>query len=203
MQSLISLVTSIGYIGLFIIIFLECGFPATFFLPGDSLLFATGFLASGGHLSIAILIPTLFVAGVLGYICNYWISKFFGPKIFNNTKSFWFNPKRLEKAHEFFEKYGAKTILLGRFVPVVRSFAPAVAGAAGMSYKKFMIYNVLGGIFWAGGMTLIGFFLGKTFPQAHLYLTPIIVGIVFVSVLPSVVDYISNRKKHPRIPESN
>ncbi len=199
MPDLIHILDKVGYIGLFLVIFFECGVPITFFLPGDSLLFTTGFLASQGHLNIFILIPILFVAAILGYLFGYGLGKKIGETLFTREDSFWFNKKRLNYAREFFEKYGAKTILLGRFVPVVRTFSATVAGAVGMDYRKFVLFTFIGGALWAIGVTLLGFFLGKIMPDAHLYLTPIILGIVFVSILPGIIEYINNQLKKKRV----
>lgn len=198
MFDLVHLVDTIGYIGLFVIIFLECGVPLAFFLPGDSLLFTTGFLASQGHLSLFVLIPILFFAAVIGYILNYAIGKKIGERLFTDEHSRWFNPKRVAYAKAFFDKYGPKTIVLGRFVPIVRTFAPAIAGAVGMDHRKFVTYTTIGAIVWAIGVTLLGYYLGQMIPNADKYLLPIIVGIIVVSLVPPVYEYalhhIKNRK---------
>ncbi len=193
MHDFISFVQQFGYIGFFAIVFFE-SFPMTFFFPGDSLLFTTGFLASQGIFSLPLLILTFFIAGVTGYIFSY----FFGQKIirrfFTDPNSKIFNPKYITYTHQFFEKYGGKTIIIGRFVPIVRSFGPALAGVAGLSFKRFLAYNIIGGIFWSAVMTLIGFYLGHILPKADAYLTPIIVTIIGISLLPTVYEYLKNRK---------
>jgi membrane-associated protein len=192
MQHFISFFEQFGYIGLFVVVFFE-SFPLTFFFPGDSLLFATGFLASQGIFSLPILILTFFLAGTAGYIFSY----FFGQKIirrfFTDDKSKIFNPKYVVYTHQFFQKYGAKTIIIGRFVPVVRSFAPALAGVADLTFRRFMAYTLLGGIFWSSVMTLIGFYLGHILPGADAYLTPIIMTIIIISFLPTVFEYLKNK----------
>jgi membrane-associated protein len=194
MQHILSFFEQFGYIGLFAVVFFE-SFPLTFFFPGDSLLFATGFLASQGIFNLGILILTFFLAGTAGYIFSY----FFGQKIirrfFRDEKSKIFNPKYVTYTHQFFEKYGAKTIIIGRFVPVVRSFGPALAGVANLTFKRFLSYTLLGGIFWSTAMTLIGFYLGHILPKADAYLTPIIVTIIIISILPTVFEYLKNRRE--------
>jgi membrane-associated protein len=194
MHQILSFFEQFGYIGLFVVVFFE-SFPLTFFFPGDSLLFATGFLASQGIFSLPLLILTFFLAGTAGYIFSY----FFGQKIirrfFTDEHSKIFNPKYVTYTHQFFQKYGAKTIIIGRFVPVVRSFAPALAGVGNLTFKRFLSYTLLGGIFWSAAMTLIGFYLGHILPQADAYLTPIIVTIIVVSCLPTVFEYLKNRRE--------
>jgi len=197
MQHFISFFEQFGYIGLFAVVFFE-SFPLTFFFPGDSLLFATGFLASQGVFSLPVLILTFFLAGTAGYIFSY----FFGQKIirrfFTDEHSKIFNPKYITYTHQFFEKYGGKTIIIGRFVPVVRSFGPALAGVANLTFKRFLSYTLLGGIFWSATMTLIGFYLGRILPKADAYLTPIIVTIIFISVLPTIFEYLKRRKENQK-----
>ncbi len=201
MEHLISLINTVGYWGyavLFVIIFLE-SFPLTFFLPGDSLLFTTGFLASQGHFNLALLIGVLFVASNIGYIFSYYMGKRIRDFIINSNDRYWFKKKHIDYTHEFYEKYGAKTIIIGRFVPIVRSFAPTLAGAVDMEFYKFVRYSFIGGIFWTGGVTSVGYFLGKAVPTAELYLTPIILGIVFVSILPSIYEYVSSKRKKKQL----
>jgi membrane-associated protein len=193
MPDLISIIQKIGHLGLFLVILFECGLPAAFFLPGDSLLFSTGLLASQGYLDIKALIPLLFLGGVIGYFINYSLGRYLGERLFNNPNSFWFRPQYVEKARKFFEKYGSKTIFFGRFVPIVRSFAPTVAGAVGMNYKKFAIYNIVGGIVWAIGVTLLGYFLGSQIPSVDKYLFPIILGIIILSLIPAAYEYFRDR----------
>ncbi len=196
MDYLIHLVQVAGYFGygiLFIIIFLE-SFPLTFFLPGDSLLFTTGFLASQGHFNLILLVGVLFVASTLGYMFSYAMGQWFRDFILRSNDRYWFKRKHLDQTQKFFDKYGDKTIIIGRFVPVVRSFAPTLAGSVEMSYKKFIRDTMAGGILWTGGVTSIGFYLGKAVPSAHLYLTPIILGIIFVSLLPGIIEYVRGKK---------
>lgn len=193
-QNFISFFEQFGYIGLFAVVFFE-SFPLTFFFPGDSLLFATGFLASQGIFSLPILILTFFVAGTTGYIFSYFFGQRIIRRFFTDDKSKIFNPKYITYTHQFFEKYGAKTIIIGRFVPVVRSFGPALAGVANLTFKRFLSYTIIGGIFWSSVMTLIGFYLGRILPKADAYLTPIIITIIFISILPTVFEYLKRNHK--------
>ncbi len=198
MEHLTDIITKVGYFGygiLFLIVFLE-SFPLTFFLPGDSLLFTTGFLASQGHFSLALLVGTLFVASSLGYVFSYFMGKKVRDFILRSNDKYWFKKRHLDYTNTFYQKYGAKTLIIGRFVPVVRSFGPTLAGAVEMNYKKFLRYTLLGGIFWTGSMTSAGFYLGKAIPDAHLYLTPIVLGIIFASILPSIIEYIHVRRQN-------
>ncbi len=194
MDHLMFFIREFGYLGLFVVVFFE-SFPLTFFLPGDSLLFATGFLASQGVFSLPALISVFFLAGVTGYIFSYFIGQKIIRKFFKNEKSKIFNPKYVTYTHQFFEKYGGKTIIIGRFVPVVRSFGPALAGVANLTFKRFLLYTIVGGVVWSTVMTLIGFYLGHILPRADAYLTPIVVTIIFVSVLPTILEYLKNRQK--------
>ena len=192
-------VTTFGYIGLFGVVFLESAFPILFFLPGDSLLFTTGLLAFTGSLNVSVLIFTYATATILGYTLNYFVGEFVGPKIFSKEDSFWFNPKRLRQAHEFFERHGPKTILLARFVVGVRSFAPAIAGASDMKKRVFMFYNFMGGIIWSVIITSVGYFLGSKIPHLDKYITPIIFLIVLFSVIPVVLEYYKDKKRKSEI----
>ncbi len=192
MTDLILLIHKVGYIGLFLIVFLE-SFPMTFFLPGDSLLFTTGFLASQGVLDIKILIAVIFVAGVLGYIFSYALGKKIIKKFFTDENARWFKPKYIRYTEEFFEKYGAKTIIIGRFVPIVRSFSPALAGMIELKYEKFIRYTVIGAAVWSVSVTSLGFFLGRIIPNAHEYVTPVVLGIIVLSLLPSVYEIIKRK----------
>jgi membrane-associated protein len=193
-QNFISFFEQFGYIGLFAVVFFE-SFPLTFFFPGDSLLFATGFLASQGIFSLPLLILTYFLAGTAGYVFSYFFGQRIIRRFFTDDKSKIFNPKYITYTHKFFEKYGAKTIIIGRFVPVVRSFGPALAGVANLTFKRFLSYTIIGGIFWSSIMTLIGFYLGRILPKADAYLTPIIITIIFISILPTVFEYFKNKNE--------
>ncbi len=188
------LIETIGYIGIFLMIFLESGVFFGFFLPGDSLLFTAGFLASQGLLSLPILIPGCFIAAILGLQVGYLFGKKVGPKLFSKTDSLFFHKDHLIKAQEFYNKHGAKTIVLGRFIPVVRTFAPIVAGVGSMHYPTFIKYNIIGAVLWAVGVTLAGYFLGTLIPDVDKYLLPIIFLIMVVSALPAVMHILKDPK---------
>ncbi|MDP3935084.1 MAG: VTT domain-containing protein [Candidatus Giovannonibacteria bacterium] len=191
---LVSIIKSVGYIGLFAIIFAESGLFIGFFLPGDSLLFTAGFLASQGFLNIWILTTLTFLAAVLGDNFGYAFGRKVGPAIFKRDDSWLFHKDHLERAKIFYEKHGAKTLVLARFLPIVRTFAPILAGVGRMHYPTFFFYNVLGGFFWAIGMTGLGYFLGATIPGVDKYLIPIILAIIIVSILPTLIHIIKNKE---------
>ena len=191
---LVATIKSVGYIGLFAIIFAESGLFIGFFLPGDSLLFTAGFLASQGFLNIWILAPITFLAAILGDNFGYAFGKKVGPAIFKREDSWFFHKDHLERAKVFYEKYGAKTLVLARFLPIVRTFAPILAGVGKMHYRTFFFYNVLGGFLWAVGVAGLGYFLGATIPGVDKYLIPIILAIIVLSALPTLVHIIKNRE---------
>lgn len=197
MDYLTNLIESTGYLAygiLFLIIFLE-SFPPTLFLPGDSLLFIVGFLASQGYFDLASLVGILFIASVLGYFFSYKMGKRLRMFILNSNDKYWFKKKHLEYTEKFFHKYGAKTIILGRFIPIIRSFSPTLAGAVDMNHRQFIKYVLIGGFLWIGGMTSVGFYLGRIIPNAERLLTPIIISVIFVSLLPTVLGHFVKRKK--------
>ena len=172
---------------LFAIVFCETGFVVTPFLPGDSLLFAVGTFAARGSLDLATAMVVLTAAAIAGDTVNYWIGHAVGPRVFHREDVRWLSRKHLDRTHAFFEKYGAKTIILARFVPIVRTFAPFVAGIGAMTYSKFLLYNVVGGIVWVVSITLAGFFFGNI-PVVRRHFTLVILGIIVVSVLPGVLE---------------
>lgn len=194
MLNLTSLVETAGYLGLFTIIFAESGLLVGFFLPGDSLLFTAGFLSSQGYFQIEVLMIILFLAAFSGDSVGYLFGKSAGPKVFSRPKSLWFNPANVERTRRFFERYGAKTIILARFIPVVRTFAPIMAGVGEMHYKTFALYNALGGVIWASGLTLAGYLFGNSIPNADRYVIPIVLIIVITSLLPPAWHMIKERK---------
>ncbi len=183
---LISLIKTFGYLGIFATVFLESGLLIGFFFPGDSLLFTAGFLASQGFLDITILIIGCFTFAVLGDSIGYFIGSKLGPKIFTKDNSIFFQKKHLERAQSFYDKHGGKTIILARFVPIIRAFAPVVAGAGNMNYKRFLAFNLIGGVLWAIGVTSAGYFLGSLIPDVDKYLLPIIGLIIIASILPAL-----------------
>jgi membrane-associated protein len=186
MLDLVSLIKTAGYLGLFGIIFAESGLFVGFFLPGDSLLFTAGLLASSNFLNIYLLIALTFVAAVLGDNTGYWFGKKTGPKIFVKENSLLFHKDHVTKAENFFKKYGPKTIIIARFIPFVRTFAPILAGVGKMEYKTFFFYNLIGGFLWTAGVSLLGFWLGRVIPNIDHYLLPIVFIIIVVSVLPNL-----------------
>lgn len=179
--------TSFGYIGLFIIIFAESGLFFGFFLPGDSLLLTAGLFASEGQLNIWFLLPLVFIAAVLGDNVGYWFGRKAGPPLFSRPASMLFKPKNLLAARAFYDKHGGKTMILARFMPFIRTFAPIVAGAVEMNYQSFLVFNALGGLLWGMGVTLAGYALGKVFPPDILdkYFLLIVVVVIILSVLPT------------------
>ncbi len=183
---LLTFIQTVGYLGVFAIVFLESGMLIGFFFPGDSLLFTAGFLASQGFLDIKILIAGCFVSAVLGDSIGYYIGKKLGPKIFTKDNSIFFQKKHLERAQKFYDKHGGKTIILARFIPVIRAFAPVVAGVGLMKYSRFVIFNLIGGVLWAIVIPLLGFYLGSAIPDVDKYLLPIIGLIILASILPAI-----------------
>lgn len=186
-------IQTIGYLGVFLIVFAESGLLIGIFFPGDSLLFTAGFLASTGGFDILLLASLCFIAAVIGDNVGYAFGKHYGPRIFNKEDSFWFHKKHLVRAEKFYEKYGGKTIILARFTPIVRTFAPIVAGVGKMDYKTFFFYNIVGGFLWAVGISFAGYFLGKSIPNVDKYLLPIVVVIIVVSLLPTVLHLVREK----------
>lgn len=199
-DNLVNLIKAVGLLGVFGIIFSETGLLIGFFLPGDSLLFTAGFLASQGIFNIIVLIVVTFIGAVVGDSVGYAFGKKIGPKIFNKKDSFIFKKENLLKAQSFYEKHGAKTIVLARFVPIVRTFVPIVAGVGEMNYSTFLTYNLIGGGLWTIGICLAGYFLGTLIPNVDKYLLPIILLIIFLSILPPVVEYIKSKRKNTKNP---
>ena len=180
------------YALLFLIVFLETGLVVTPLLPGDSLLFAAGSFAGIGALSLWPLFFLLCAAAILGDTANYAIGAFLGPKVFHYPKSRFFNPEHLRKTHEFYEKYGGKTIIIARFIPIIRTFAPFVAGIGAMSYARFLGYNVIGGVLWVSVCLFAGYFFGNlAFVQKNFSL--VILAIIVISMLPALVEYLRHR----------
>jgi membrane-associated protein len=201
------------YAGLFFIVFAETGLAIGFFLPGDSLLVVAGLFAAAGKLNLAVLMVTLFVAAVVGDAVGYWSGKRVGHAIFTKPKSRFFNPKHLKKAHDFYERHGGKTIIIARFVPIIRTFAPIVAGAADMSYKRFATYNIVGGFAWVVSMLLAGYFLGGLVEQfvrnvfgvegflLEDHIDKVVIVVVFLSILPIIIEFIKARRERKTIAE--
>lgn len=187
------LITWGGYPGLALVIFLETG-AMVFFLPGDSLLVVAGFYAAKGNLNIAYLNLLLGPLAVLGDACSYLIGKRMGPHLFNRPKSRFFDPKYLHEAHAFYERHGGKAIIIARFVPIVRTFVPVVAGIGAMGYRRFAAFNIIGGLSWVASMTLVGYFLGVQFPELLKHVEKVIIAVVAVSLLPGFIEYVKARR---------
>jgi membrane-associated protein len=184
------------YLILFAIIFCETGLVITPFLPGDSLLFATGALAAtpGSPLKIHWLFLVLGAAAVIGDTVNYWIGHIIGPKIFSQKKIRFLKKEHLERTHVFYEKYGGVTIIVARFIPIIRTFAPFVAGIGRMTYWRFISYNVIGGIAWVALFVFGGYFFGNL-PMVRRNFTVVIIAIIFISILPGIIEYLRQRRK--------
>lgn len=187
------IIKTLGALGVFAIIFLETGAFFGFFLPGDSLLFTAGFLASKGYVSLPVLLIGSFIAAVIGDSVGYAFGRKIGPALFAREDSRFFNKKHVEKAHDFYVKYGKKTIIIARFMPIIRTFAPIVAGVANMEYKTFLTFNVIGGFAWTFLMLIAGYALGSTVPDPDKYILPIILVIIVVSAVPAIREILRRR----------
>lgn len=175
------------------IIFVETGLFIGFFLPGDSLLVTAGIFAAAGHLRLSLLLTAGSLCAIVGDQLGYWIGRRAGQALYKREDSLLFKKRHLERAHEFYEKYGGKTIVLARFIPVIRTFAPPVAGAAKMNYRRFVTFNVLGGLLWVWSMVLIGYFLGSSIPNVEKHLHVIIAIVIFLSILPAIIEGLRQR----------
>ncbi len=183
------IIQTLGLLGVWLIIFAESGLFFGFFFPGDSLLFTAGFLASQGYLNIWWLVGGAIVAAIVGDNVGYWFGKKVGPKIFTRQESLFFHQDHVRRAAEFFHHHGKKALILSRFIPIVRTFTPILAGVGKMEYQTFIAYNLIGGVLWGGGLTLAGYILGATVPGVDQYLWPIIILIIFVSFLPALKHF--------------
>lgn len=184
-----------GYIITTAIIFAECGLLVGFFLPGDSLLFTAGILAGQGLFNVWILMALLLTAAIVGVGVGYAVGARWGRKLFNREDSRFFKREHLMKAEMFYEKHGGKTIILARFIPIIRTFVPVVAGIARMSLAKLIFYNIVGGIIWVIGLVGAGFFLGERIPNVDTYLLPIIAIIIFLSILPGLMEMLKTPER--------
>ena len=202
---LIDLISVVGILGVMFIVFAESGLLIGFFLPGDSLLFTTGFLINAGIITVNIHVAVLliFMAAVLGDSVGYWFGNKAGPRLFKRKNAKLFKQEYIQKAQEFYDKNGGKTIILARFIPIVRTFAPVVAGAAKMKYRTFFSYNIIGGLLWAAGITYLGYFLGQWFEhigiEIDVVLLPIIALIIFVSILPPLIHVFKDKERREAI----
>ncbi len=195
--NIITVFGSWTYVIIFAIIFAETGLVVTPFLPGDSLLFAVGALAGGGFLDIWTIYTIMLVAAVLGDTANYWIGHYVGPRVFSKQNSRFFNKAYLEKTREFYDKYGGKTIILARFLPIIRTFAPFVAGIGKMHYNTFLLYNVAGAFLWVTSLTFAGYFFGGL-PVIKANFEYAVFGIIALSLMPMFIEYVKY-KRGPKI----
>lgn len=182
------------YLILFVIVFCETGLVVTPFLPGDSLLFVAGTVAAAGGMDVHLLVVLLIIAAILGDTVNYWIGNYLGPRVFHYQDSRWLNRKHLERAHAFYERHGGKTIVIARFVPIIRTYAPFVAGIGAMSYARFVAYNVGGAVLWVTSLAYAGYFFGNL-PIIKNNLTLVIIGIIILSIMPGVIEYLRHRSR--------
>ncbi len=189
------IIKTVGLIGIILIIFAETGLFFGFFFPGDSLLFTAGIIASQGIFSIYYVLIFCIIAAVLGDSVGYWSGKKYGRKLFERDAGFFFKKKRIKEAEDFYEKYGKYTIIIARFVPVVRTFAPIVAGIGSMHYGTFIFYNIFGGVFWVLSVTLLGYLFGGMIANPDKYVIPIALVIIFISFIPILVKIIRAKMK--------
>ena len=194
MFDLISLLKAVGYTGFFSIIFAESGILIGFFFPGDSLLFTAGFLASQGVFDIYSLLVLGVLGAVLGDSFGYFFGKKAGPKIFTREDSWFFHKRHLERARDFYARHGGKAIVLARFLPVIRTFAPILAGVGKMHYPTFLLYNIGGGVFWVLSLIGLGYFFGNIIPDADQYIIPIVILIIIISSFPTVIQIWRTRR---------
>jgi membrane-associated protein len=182
-----------------IIVFIETGFFVGFFLPGDSLLVTAGIFSAAGVIPLKWILLPVMLCAIAGDQIGYWIGRGAGVAIYKRQDSFFFKRRHLQRAHDFYEKYGGKTIILARFIPIIRTFCPPVAGAAGMAYPRYLIYDIFGGAIWVGTMILGGFFLGRTIPNISQRIHYVILIVIFLSLLPAIISVLRARRaeKHP------
>jgi membrane-associated protein len=184
-----------GYVGLTTIVFTETGLLIGFFLPGDSLLVTAGLLASQGFLNVYVMGALLTVAAIAGDSVGYSIGRAAGPRLFKREDSFFFNKKHLYRAHDFYLRHGGKTIVIARFVPILRTFAPVVAGAADMPYSRFIFFNIAGGIGWIWSMLMVGYVVGRYIPGIEKHIEIVIFTVIGLSLVPILIEYLKSRKK--------
>ena len=192
------LVQAGGYVALAIIVFTETGLMIGFFLPGDSLLVTAGLFAAKGDLNIVFLNALLMTCAIAGDATGYYIGKKLGPALFRKEDSLLFKKKHLIATHDFYERHGGKTIIIARFVPIIRTFAPVVAGMAGMSYRRFAMFNIIGGIGWVFSMTMLGYLLVTMFPATEKHIEKVIIVVILVSLLPGVIETLRMRARAKR-----
>ena len=186
------------YLGLWFVVFAETGLAVGFFLPGDSMLVVAGLFAAAGKLNLALVMLAFFLGSVIGDSTGYWTGRVMGKTLFNRESSWIFKPSRVEKAHAFFEKYGVKTVILARFIPIVRTFAPLVVGAAEMPYSRFLPFSIIGGLLWIPSMVLAGYFLGGVIERAlniklEDHIEKVVIVVVALSLLPPIIEFLKHR----------
>lgn len=192
------LVQAGGYIALAIIVFTETGLMIGFFLPGDSLLVTAGLFAAKGDLNIVVLNVLLMFCAITGDATGYYIGKKLGPALFRKEDSLLFKKKHLIATQEFYERHGGKTIIIARFVPVIRTFAPVVAGMANMTYRRFALFNIIGGIGWVFSMTMLGYLLVTLVPATEKHIEKVIIIVIFLSILPGIIEWLRARMRAKR-----
>ena len=190
------------YLGLWFVVFAETGLAVGFFLPGDSLLVVSGLFAAAGKLNVGLVLLAFFLGSVIGDSTGYWTGRVMGKTLFNREDSRIFKPSRVQKAHDFFEKYGVKTVILARFIPVVRTFAPLVVGASEMPYSRFLPFSVIGGLLWISTMVLAGYFLGGVIENAlgiklEDHIEKVVIVVVLISLLPPLIEWLRHRRSKP------
>jgi membrane-associated protein len=189
-----TIVRTLGAVGVIAIVFAETGLFIGFFLPGDSLLFTAGFLASQGYISLAGLLFGAFIAAVIGDSVGYAFGHKVGPAIFVREDSFFFDRRHIARAQHFYETHGKKTIILARFIPAIRAFAPVVAGVGAMNYRTFLPFNIIGGFLWTWSMLILGYALGAVIPNPDRYVLPIVILIILISLLPVLREILRKRQ---------
>lgn len=190
----IAMVKTGSYLGIAFLVFAESGLLVGIFLPGDSLLFAAGLLSAGGFLALAPLVVCVIAAAIIGDSVGYWFGANVGPPLFKRKDSFFFKQEYLKRTERFYQTYGGRAVVLARFVPIVRTIAPILAGVGSMTYKTFLSFNVFGGLLWGAGMTLVGYFLGSIIPNSEHYILPLSLLIIVVSFLPIFLNLLRGER---------
>lgn len=198
----VSIIETAGYVGLSIAIFSETGILLGFFLPGDSLLFTAGFLSSTGLLDLKVIIILSFIMAVLGDGFGYYLGKKYGHKVFKKTDSFFLDKKYIEKTESYFNKYGGETIIIARFIPIIRTIAPVMAGVGKVGYKKFLSYNIIGGFLWTFLLPVMGYYFGKIIPDADKIILPVVFCIILISFIPPAISILKNKEERERLGRS-
>jgi membrane-associated protein len=188
LSNLPELIQWAGFVGLTIIVFSETGLLVGFFLPGDSLLVTAGLLGAKGYFNVYALAPLLTIAAICGNSTGYWVGRATGPRIFRRENSLLFNKKHAMRAHDFYDRYGKKTIILAQFMPIIRTFSPVVAGVGGMRFRTFFVYNAIGAIAWIGSMMFTGFFLGRYIRGIDKHIEIVVIIVVLVSIMPGIIS---------------